>query len=114
MAHPLILRLVEITVRTLFGSLGVLFSPGWWVYRQTLERYLDLNALLTTDGLSTYSLVCLQLKLLGKHTLVYEVMPAILLCLLVSIGSLLLWGKTGQWLAHQLIKRIPQPVPVPH
>jgi hypothetical protein len=85
------------------ATVSTLFSPSWWLTKNLLSPYLNLDELLA-QGIAPDTLLnaSIQLHELGSEVLTQQVMPILLLCIAASLSYLFI----SCWLGKKAFRLI--------
>lgn len=85
------------------ATLSTLFSPSWWLTKNLLSPYLNMDELLA-QGIAPETIlnVSIQLHGLGSEVLTQQVMPILLLCMAASLSYLFI----SCWLGKKAFKLV--------
>lgn len=79
------------------ATLSSVFSPTWWLMKNLLEPYINLDELVA-HGLDPDTLFQLvfQFRELGATVLFGQILPGLLVCMAVSVAYLFISAWIGQ------------------
>src|SRR5687768_15093511 len=92
---------IETLGRLLAIFLGSFVSPTWFLLKQSLSPYINIDLLMQKDiGLMTFVNLIGQLESFGPRALMYELIPSLFLCTLASLCFFVLCGYIGKYAAR--------------
>ncbi len=102
---------LEFFLRAATICIGELFSPVWGILANVMKPYVDLQAIASSrvGVLTSITQVYQMLDSVEARELAYSLIPALVLCLLLSIVLLYAFNLLGGQLARFVIRMYSQP-----
>ena len=105
-------RQLEVALRVLCVVVGEIFSPTWRLFHKVMEPYIDIKTALLSNANMLVEVLNFHAKLEAapQRVLLYELIPQLLLCIVVSLAYLYLCNLVGLYAARLMSVLLPRPV----